>query len=67
MPPDHAAMAGASYSEVVRHGEPRYHRRQIAFHKRPMEYEMVILPFSSDSEQVDPLGLCRIKRCRAPE
>jgi len=52
MPRDHAAMAAASYSEVVDHGEPRYHQRQIAFHHRLMDYEVVILPFSNDSERV---------------
>lgn len=55
MPPDHAAMAGAFYSEVVKQGQPRYQRRQIVFHERLMDYEVVILPFSQDSERVDLL------------
>jgi hypothetical protein len=55
MPPDHAAMAAASYSDAVERREPRYRRRQIAFHGRPIEYEVVILPFSNDGQQVDLL------------
>jgi hypothetical protein len=55
MPADHAAMAGASYGDVVRHGVLRYHRRQIAMHERLIDYEVVILPFSSDGEHVDIL------------
>lgn len=55
MPAEHAAMAQASYSEVVNRGEPRYHRRQIVFHERLMDYEAIILPFSNDGERVDLL------------
>jgi hypothetical protein len=55
MPPDHAAMAIASYSDAVASGEPRYHRRHVAFHERLMEYEVMILPFSNDGERVDLL------------
>ena len=55
VPPKHAAMAHASYAEVVQHGEPRYHRRQIVFHERLMDYEILILPFSNNGEQVDLL------------
>ena len=55
MPPDHAAMAVASFSDAVERRAPRYHRRQIAFHVRPIEYEVVILPFSNDGERVDLL------------
>lgn len=55
MPPDHAAMTSASYSEAVARREPCYHRRQIGFHERLIEYEVVILPFSSDGERVDLL------------
>jgi hypothetical protein len=55
MPPDHAAMAIASYSDAVAHGEPCYHRRHVAFHERLMEYEVVILPFSDDGKRVDLL------------
>jgi len=55
MPPDHVALATASFSDVVQRREPRYFRRQIAFHERLMEYEAVILPFSSDGERVDLL------------
>jgi len=55
MPADHTAMAAASYSEVVECGEPRYHRRQIAFHQRMIDYEIVILPFSNDGARIDLL------------
>ena len=55
MPGEHAAMAAASYSEVVDLREPRYHRRQIAFHERLIDYEVVILPFSNDGERVELL------------
>lgn len=55
MPPDHAALAAASFSDAVQGREPRYYRRQIAFHERLIEYEVVILPFSSDGTQVDLL------------
>ena len=55
MPPDHVAMAVASYSDVVQRREPRYLRRQIAFHERLIEYEALILPFSNDGERVDLL------------
>jgi hypothetical protein len=52
MPKDHSAMATASYREVVECGEPRYHRRQIQFHERLIDYEIVILPFSEDGQKV---------------
>ena len=55
MPADVAKMATASYREVEECGEPRYHRRQIAFHERMIDYEVVILPFSSDGKRVDLL------------
>ena len=55
MPGDHAVMAGASYREVVENAAPRYHRRTIQFHERLIDYEVVILPFSSDGELVDIL------------
>lgn len=55
MPADHAAMAIASYSDAVARREPRYHRRKVAFHGRLIDYEVLILPFSSDGEQVDLL------------
>lgn len=55
IPPDHAAMAVTSFSDAVQSRAPRYHRRQIAFHDRPIEYEVVILPFSNDGERVDLL------------
>lgn len=55
MPAEHAAMAHASYTEVVHRAEPRYHRRQIVFHERLMDYEVVILPFSNDGKRVDLL------------
>ena len=55
MPVEHAAMAHASYTEVVDRSEPRYHRRQIVFHERLMDYEVIILPFSNDGTQVNLL------------
>ena len=55
MPPDHAAMANASFRDAVKQREPRYHRRQIIFHERLIDYEAVILPFSRDGERVDLL------------
>ncbi|WP_119301033.1 PAS domain-containing protein [Dongia deserti] len=55
MPSEHAAMASISYTDVVQHGEPRYHRRQIVFHERLIDWEVVILPFSNDGERVDRL------------
>ena len=55
MPAEHAAMAHASYKEVVNRAEPRHHRRQIVFHERLMDYEAIILPFSNDGERVDLL------------
>ena len=55
MPPDHAAMASASFGDVVSRREPSYLRRQIAFHERLIDYEAVILPFSNNGERVDLL------------
>ena len=55
MPRDHTAMATASYREVVERGEPQYHRRQIQFHERLIDYEIVILPFSEDAKKVNLL------------
>jgi hypothetical protein len=55
MPADHAAMAAASYREVVENGAPRYHRRKIKFHERLIDYEIVILPLARDGERVDML------------
>lgn len=52
MPKEHVAMAVASYTDVVEHAVPRYHRRQITFHQRLIDYEVVILPFSNDGERV---------------
>ena len=55
MPAEHTELATASYREVVECGEPRYHRRQVPFHERLIDYEIIILPFSSDGRQVDLL------------
>jgi hypothetical protein len=55
MPAEYATMVAAALSDVVARREPRYHRRQITIHERPMDYEAVILPFSSDGERVDLL------------
>lgn len=55
MPPDHAAMAGQSYREVVECRAPRHHSRKIGFHERIIDYEVLILPFSRDGAGVDIL------------
>src|SRR5262249_21626624 len=55
MPTDHVAMATASYREVVDGCAPRYHRRTIPIHERLIDYEVVILPFSTDGTRVDML------------
>jgi len=55
MPAEHTEMATESCREVVECGEPRYHQRKILFHERLIDYEIVILPFSSDGERVDLL------------
>lgn len=55
MPADHAAMAAASYREVVESGAPRYHLRKIRFHGRLIDYEVVILPLARDGQRVDML------------
>jgi hypothetical protein len=55
MPAQHARMAAQSYGAVVEGREPRFHRRKIQFHERIIDYEVVILPFSEDDEQVNIL------------
>ncbi len=55
MPADHAAMAVESYRDVVECRMPRHHARKIRFHERIIDYEVLILPFSEDGEQVNIL------------
>ena len=55
MPPDHVAMAEASYRDVVECRAPRHHARKIRFHERIIDYEVLILPFSQDGERVNLL------------
>ena len=55
MPAEHTEMATESCGMAVALGEPRYHQRKILFHERLIDYEIVILPFSSDGERVDLL------------
>jgi hypothetical protein len=54
-PPDHAEMATTSYREVVESRAPRYHRRQVPFRERLIDYEIIILPFSNNGSEVDLL------------
>src|SRR5689334_20940188 len=37
-------LAEASYGAAVEQGEPQYYVRQVEFHGRPIQYEIVILP-----------------------
>jgi hypothetical protein len=48
-------LAEASYGAAVEQGEPQYHVRQVDFHGRPIEYEVVILPLSRTGAAVDML------------
>jgi hypothetical protein len=48
-------LAEASYGAAVEQGEPQYHVRQVDFHERPMQYEIVILPLSRTGAAVDML------------
>jgi len=48
-------LAEASYGAAVEQGEPQYHVRQVDFHDRPIQYEIVILPLSRTGTAVDML------------
>jgi hypothetical protein len=48
-------IAEQSYGAAVEQGEPQYHVRQVEFHGRPIQYEIVILPLSRTGERVDML------------
>jgi hypothetical protein len=48
-------VADQSYGAVVDQGEPQYHLRQVEFHDRPIQYEIVILPLSKTGGRVDML------------
>jgi hypothetical protein len=48
-------MAEQSYGAAVEQGEPQYHVRQLEFHDRPIQYEIVILPLSRTGARVDML------------
>ena len=48
-------LAEASYGAAVEQGEPQYHVRQVDFHDRPIQYEIVILPLSRTGAAVDML------------
>ncbi len=48
-------LAEQSYGAVVDAGEPQYYVRQVEFHDRPIQYEIVILPLSRAGAAVDML------------
>jgi hypothetical protein len=48
-------LAEASYGSAVEQGEPQYYVRQVEFHERPIQYEIVILPLSRTGAAVDML------------
>jgi hypothetical protein len=48
-------VAERSYGSAVEEGAPQYHVRQVEFHGRPIEYEIVILPLSTAGDRVDML------------
>jgi len=48
-------LAETSYGATVEQGEPHYYVRQVEFHGRPIQYEIVILPLSRTGERVDML------------
>lgn len=48
-------LAEESYGTTVEQGKPQYHVRQVDFHGRPIQYEVVILPLSRDGTGVDML------------
>jgi hypothetical protein len=48
-------IAEFSYGAAVDQGQPQYFVRQVEFHERPIQYEIVILPISRSGERVDML------------
>jgi len=48
-------LAETSYGATVEQGEPHYYVRQVEFHGRPIQYEIVILPLSRTGAAVDML------------
>jgi hypothetical protein len=48
-------MAEQSYGITVEQGEPQYYVREVEFHGRPIQYEIVILPLSRTGAAVDML------------
>src|SRR5690349_17873915 len=48
-------IAELSYGAAVDQGEPQYYVRQVEFHERPIQYEIVILPLSRTGAAVDML------------
>jgi hypothetical protein len=48
-------LAERSYGAAVEQGEPQYHVREVEFHERPIQYEIVILPLSRTGAAVDML------------
>lgn len=53
--PDELPLAEQSYGTAVEQGEPQYYVRQVEFHERPIQYEIVILPLSRTGAAVDML------------
>src|SRR3954465_6088323 len=53
--PESALVAEQSYAAAVDQGAPQYHVRQVEFHDRPIQYEVVILPLTRTGERVDML------------
>ena len=48
-------MAELSYGTTVEQGEPQYYLREVEFHGRPIQYEIVILPLSRTGSAVEML------------
>ena len=48
-------LAEQSYGRTVDEGVPHYYVRQVDFHTRPIQYEIVILPLSRTGAAVDML------------
>jgi hypothetical protein len=53
--PEQLPLAEASYGTAVEQGEPQYYVRQVEFHERLIQYEIVILPLSRTGTAVDML------------
>jgi len=53
--PEGTRIAELSYGAAVDQGAPQYYVRQVEFHERPIQYEIVILPLSRSGERVDML------------